>query len=185
MAKYQNRDHYQKNLKSNDFLKCFTKKFKKRYIPIRKKYKIVFWEICSLLFFRSRISILNYSYKSWILRQFEQKLDKLVIKRDVHIKSPWELQIGDNVWIGRKWIDNISMITIGSNVCISQGVQMTSGNHNYKKEDFELISSPINISSNVWIGCFSVILPGSNIPPNLIISGGSVFPKNYDSRKIL
>ena len=165
----------------------YLKKFKNRYIPIRKKYKIVIWEICSLLFFRSKISILNYSSKSWILRRFGAKIgDKLVIKRDVHIKSPWELQIGDNVWIGEKvWIDNISKITIGSNVCISQGVQMNSGNHDYKKEDFELISSPINIESNVWIGCFSVILPGSNIASNLMISGGSIFPKNYESRKIL
>ena len=130
--------------------------------------------------------ILNYSAKVWILRKFGALIgNKLIIKRDVHIKSPWKLIVGDNVWIGEKvWIDNISNISIGSNVCISQGVKMNSGNHNFKKESFDLICSPINIGSNIWIGCFSIILPGSNIPSNTIINAGGIFPKNYNSRSI-
>ena len=47
---------------------------------------------------------------------------------------------------------------------------MNSGNHNYKIESFDLICSPINIGSNIWIGCFSIILPGSNVPSNTIIT---------------
>tara|TARA_B100001248_G_C27379690_1_gene456257 strand:+ start:188 stop:688 length:501 start_codon:yes stop_codon:yes gene_type:complete len=164
----------------------YLKKFKKDNKKISSIFKILIWEICSLLFFRSKISILNYSTKVWLLRKFGASIgNKLIIKRDVHIKSPWKLTIGDNVWIGEKvWIDNISIITIGSNVCISQGVKMNSGNHNYKIESFDLICSPINIGSNIWIGCFSIILPGSNVPSNTIINAGGIFPKNYTSKSI-
>ena len=165
----------------------YLEKFIKTSKSKRLKLKIILWEIVSIFFFRSKLSLLNYSSKSWILKRFGAAIgDNLVIKRDVHIKSPWKLKIGNNVWIGEKvWIDNISKISIGSNVCISQGVRMTSGNHDYKKEEFDLILSPINIGSNIWIGCFSVILPGSKVPSNSMLSGGSIFPKNYFIREII
>jgi len=161
-------------------------KYKSSYFKIDSFYKILAWEIISILFFRSAISFLNYSTKSWILRRFGALIGKnVIIKRSLHIKCPWNLEIADNVWIGeRVWIDNISKVSIGSNVCISQGVSMTSGNHNYKKECFDLLDSPIKIGSNVWIGAFSVILPGSNIKSNIMIIAGGIFPKNYQSKLI-
>ena len=164
----------------------YLNKFKKSSKSLQIKFRIMAWEICSILFFRSKISILNYQTKAWFLKRFGALIgDKLIIKRDVHIKSPWELEIGDNVWIGEKvWIDNVSKISIGSNVCISQGVKINSGNHNYKNDEFELLYSPINIGSNIWIGCFSIILPGSNIPSNIIINAGGIYPKNYTSKII-
>ena len=57
-----------------------------------------------------------------LLKWFGAKIGKgLVLKNDVIIKSPWNLEIGDNCWIGEKvWIDNLDWVEIGSNVCISQ-----------------------------------------------------------------
>ena len=48
----------------------------------------------------------------------------------------------------------------------------------------EFVPGPINIGSNIWIGCFSIILPGSNVPSNTIINAGGIFPKNYTSKSI-
>ena len=148
--------------------------------------KTFLWEIFSITIFRSKISIINNGTKSWILKNFGASLGKnLVIRRGVHIKFPWNLEIGDNVWIGEKvWIDNFSKVSIGSNVCISQGVKICSGNHNFKKDNFESIDSPITIRSNVWIGCFAIILPGSIINHNQLIVGGGTFPTNYESKVI-
>jgi putative colanic acid biosynthesis acetyltransferase WcaF len=39
------------------------------------------------------------------------------------VKYPWNLTVGEYSWIGEgAWLDSLAPITIGSNVCISQGV---------------------------------------------------------------
>ena len=38
---------------------------------------------------------------------------------------PWRLSIGDYSWIGEDvWIDNLAMVKIGKNVCVSQGAYL-------------------------------------------------------------
>ena len=57
------------------------------------------------------------------------------------------------IWIGENvWIDNLSNIIIGKNVCVSQGAMLLSGNHNYKKTSFDLISKEILIDDGSWVG---------------------------------
>lgn len=57
-----------------------------------------------------------------LLRMFGAKIGKgLVIKNNVIIKSPWNLVVGDDCWLGENcWIDNLDKVFIGSNVCISR-----------------------------------------------------------------
>src|SRR6201996_5252894 len=66
-----------------------------------------------------------------LLRLFGAKIGKGC--RFVHplrVKAPWNLEVGDNCWFGvDAWIYNQAPIRIGSNVCISQGVFLTSGSH--------------------------------------------------------
>ena len=66
-----------------------------------------------------------------LLKMFGAKIGKgLVIKNNVIIKQPWYLTIGDDCWIGENvWIDNIDKVSIGSDVCISQGAMLLTGNH--------------------------------------------------------
>lgn len=68
-----------------------------------------------------------------LLRAFGAKIGKgLVIKNNVIIKSPWNLVVGDDCWLGEGcWIDNLDKVVIGSNVCISQGALLLTGNHDY------------------------------------------------------
>ena len=64
-----------------------------------------------------------------LLRAFGAKIGKgLVIKNNVIIKSPWNLVVGDDCWLGEScWIDNLDKVVIGSNVCISQGALLLTG----------------------------------------------------------
>ena len=139
------------------------------------KIKRGLWYLCSFVFFRS---FLPYPFfiKIVALRLFEAKVGKnVVIKPDVNIKYPWFLELGDNVWLGEGvWIDNLAFAKIGSNVCVSQGAYILTGNHDYKKTAFDLIVKPVTIEDGVWIGAKSVVCPGVTLKSHSILSVGSV-----------
>ena len=82
------------------------------------------------------------------------------------------------------WIDNLDNVVIGNNVCISQGAFLLCGNHNYKKDSFDLITKPIIVEDGVWIGAKSTVLPGVTAKSHSILSAGSVTSKNLEPYSI-
>ncbi|MEX0998940.1 MAG: WcaF family extracellular polysaccharide biosynthesis acetyltransferase [Thermodesulfobacteriota bacterium] len=140
------------------------------------------WHMMSLLFFKSSWPFPS-RFKKSLLTIFGAEIGNgVVIKPSVNIKYPWFLKIGDNVWIGEEvWIDNLADVILGNNVCLSQGAFLLTGNHNYKKETFDLITEPITIEDGVWVGAKAVICPGVKLGYHSVISVGSVVSKNTDN----
>ena len=133
------------------------------------------WYFVSAFFFVTHINP-SSSLKIRILKLFGANVGKgVVIKPRVNIKYPWKLAIGDYSWIGEDvWIDNLEEIIIGSNVCISQGAMLLTGNHNYKKSSFDLITGEISLEDGVWIGAKAVVCPGVTCKSHSILTVGSV-----------
>ncbi len=66
-------------------------------------------------------------------------------------------------------------ITIGDGCQFGQNVVIVDHDHNIRNEgDGPLISSPITIGNNVWVGADCVILRGVTIGDNAVIAAGSV-----------
>ena len=108
------------------------------------------WYFVNILFFKSSLFPI-YFLKVSLLKLFGAHLGKgVIIKPNVNIKYPWKLKLGNNVWIGENvWIDNLELVSMGNNVCISQGAVLICGNHNYKALSFDLISQPISLNDGV------------------------------------
>ena len=125
------------------------------------KVKRGIWYFTNVVFFINPLNIWSGS-KVAMLRLFGAKVGRgVIIKPGVNIKYPWNLEIGNHVWIGeRAWIDNLDNITIGDNVCVSQGAFLLCGNHHYKKPTFDLIVQPIVLEEGVWIGARAIVAPG-------------------------
>ncbi len=124
-----------------------------------------------------RCSLLPVScVRVWILRLFGASLGRgLVIKPGVRIKYPWMFQAGDNCWLGEDcWIDNLAPVTLGSNVCISQGAYLCTGNHDWSNPAFGLIVKPIDLDDGSWVGARSVLCPGARLGRAAIAAAGSV-----------
>ena len=118
--------------------------------------------------------------KLFFLRLFGAEIGKgVVIKPGVKIKFPWKLMIGENSWIGEGvWIDNLDIITIGKSVCISQGAYLFTGNHDFKKSTFNLITHPILIEDGVWIGAKAVVYGGVTCHTHSILGINAVAETN-------
>ena len=67
----------------------------------------------------------------------------------------------------RVWVDNIENVEIGNNCCISQEVYFYTGNHNYKKQNFELSAEKKLLE--IIRGSAKVYIPGVEIKENSII----------------
>jgi putative colanic acid biosynthesis acetyltransferase WcaF len=141
----------------------------------------IIWYFLNAIIFKSSFFPF-YLIKRYLLVFFGAKIGQnFVIKTNVNIKYPWNLNVGNNVWLGENvWIDNLGEVIIGDSVCISQGVYLLTGNHNYKMLNFELVVKPININSGVWIGAMSIVCPGVTMEPNSVLSVGSVL--THDSQ---
>jgi putative colanic acid biosynthesis acetyltransferase WcaF len=146
-----------------------------------KKVVCIVWYFVNVLFFISHIIPLS-GLKIWLLQLFGAKVGcGVVIKPGVNIKYPWKLVIGDYSWIGEDvWIDNLAQVTIGSNVCISQGAMLLTGNHNYKKSTFDLDVGDILLEDGVWIGAFSIVCPGVKCQSHAVLSVNSVATKKLE-----
>ncbi len=125
-------------------------------------------------------------FKVLVLRLFGAKIGKgVVIKPKVNIKYPWFLEIGDYAWIGELvWIDNLDSVKIGDHSCLSQGVLLLNGNHDYKKSTFDLIVDKIIIEEGVWIGAKSIVTQGVICGKNSVLGTGSLLSQNLPEMEI-
>ncbi len=111
-----------------------------------------------------------------LLRLFGARIGEgVVIKPSVDVKYPWHLVVADHVWIGEHvWIDNLTTVQIESNVCLSQGVYLCTGNHDWTDPHFGLLIAPIVLREGSWAGAKSILTPGSVLGVGAIAAAGSV-----------
>jgi putative colanic acid biosynthesis acetyltransferase WcaF len=147
--------------------------------------KRLLWFYVNALLFKTGL-FPSSQLKVSLLRIFGAKIgNKVVIRTGVNIKHPWLLRIGDHSWIGENvWIDNLVMVSIGSNVCISQGATLLTGSHNYKDPSFGLLTGVITLEDGVWIGAQTTVNPGLTAASHAVLTAGSVATKNLEARFI-
>jgi len=152
------------------------------YSPGGNALKRVLWYYINIFFFKSALFPF-YGFKVALLRAFGAKVGRKVeLKPCVNIKYPWNLTIGNEVWIGENvWLDSLVMITIGSNVCISQGATLLTGSHNYKKSSFDLITRSVILEDGAWIGAGVIVNLGVTIGSHAVLTSGSVATKDLDA----
>jgi len=126
------------------------------------------------------------SIKRLLLRVFGARVGRgVVIKPRVNIKYPWHLELGDHVWLGEGvWIDNLTTVRIASNVCISQGAYLLTGNHDYKKSTFPLLVSGISVEEGAWVGANAVVCPGVTIGQGAVLCVGSTLTSDAESMTV-
>jgi len=92
------------------------------------------------------------------------------------------VKIGDRVRIGLSNVI-IGPVEIGNDVILAQHVVLSGLNHGYEDIDQpihtqKVITSPIIVEEEVWIGANAIITAGTRIGKHAIIAGGSVVTKD-------
>ncbi|MEB3319777.1 MAG: WcaF family extracellular polysaccharide biosynthesis acetyltransferase [Cyanobium sp.] len=97
------------------------------------------------------------------------------IKPGLRVKFPWRLSVGEHSWLGEDvWIDNLAPVWIGSQVCLSQGAYLCTGNHDFTSPGFDLRCGAIRIGDGAWIGAMARLAPGVEIGSDAVVCLGAV-----------
>jgi putative colanic acid biosynthesis acetyltransferase WcaF len=147
--------------------------------------KQILWYLAGRFFINTYIPF-PMAVKCTVLRLFGAKIgENVTLKPKVNIKYPWFLTVGRDTWIGEQvWIDNLTMVTLGTNVCLSQGCYLLTGNHDYTKSGFDLITKPVNIENGAWMGARSIVCPGVNVGSHAVLAVNSVATRDLEAYSI-
>lgn len=157
---------------------------KNGFDPGASSFKIACWYFTSVLFFRSGLIPFSTVLVA-ILKMFGAKIGKDVrIKPCVYVHYPWKLTIGDHSWLAECRIENLAEVNIGQHVCVSQQAMLLTGNHNYKKVGFDLITQPITLENGSWIGAHAIVCPGITVKSHAVLTVASVATKDLEAYSI-
>jgi acetyltransferase-like isoleucine patch superfamily enzyme len=116
------------------------------------------------------------------------------VHSDVIIESNFHCDNGKNIFIGKNFFGNFNLtildvdrVTIGDNVLIASNVQLVTVSHPLdvkERNEWKLITAPIVIGDNVWLGAGVIVLPGVTIGENSVIGAGSVVTKDIPANTL-
>lgn len=145
------------------------------YRPGRPFAVRALWLVVEALVLRNPL-LASYGLKRWTLRLFGARIGRnVLVKPSVAVKYPWRLSVGDNSWIGeRAWLDTIADVRIGSNVCVSQGAYLCTGNHDWTDPRMGLDAREIVLEDGCWVGAFARVGPGVTVGREAVVALGAV-----------
>ena len=152
----------------------------------RAAWRAQLWWLFETLFVRPTPQYM-FGWRRLALILFGAKIGKRVLIRPgVRVTYPWNLTIGDYVWIGDDAIlYSVAEISIGSHSVVSQEAYLCAGTHDYRDVSFRFVSAPIRIAGECWIGARAFIGPGVEIGHASVIGAGSIVMKNVDDETIV
>lgn len=129
-----------------------------------------------------RVKIKSFRYNNSYLRVFLSK--NVYLNNYVILQGSGLLEIDEHSFIGSFSIIGVNeSVKIGKNVMIAQGVSIRDTDHSFDLVDTPMIfqgivTSPVIIDDDVWIGYGAVITKGLTIGRGSIIAANAVVTKN-------
>ena len=154
-------------------------------ITLRTKILIGVWYPIQHLIFKS--PFFPSKFRPGLLKIFGASIGRRVlIRRGVKVHFPWNLEIGNDCWIGEEvWFINHEKIRIGSDVCISQRSIICSGGHDYRSTSLEFAHKPIEIKDGAWVCLDAKVVAGVIIGECSVISAGEIAHKSIPDFSML
>lgn len=154
------------------------------------KIRRCIWEFCRLFLFRPFCLPPFRIWRIFILKLFGAKLKwSCNIYASTKIWAPWKLQMEDNTTLGPHVICyNQDWVIIDKNTIISQYAYLCTASHETSKLNTaydSLITAPIHIKANAWIGSKAFINFGVCIGEYAIVGATASVYKNVNNYEIV
>ena len=122
------------------------------------------WNVAWVLLYRPspRFCI---AWRRMLLRLFGAKVEKGAHPASrCRIWAPWNLTMAEHSCLANDVeCYNVAPIKLGKHATVSQYAFLCTASHDYEDPDFRLITAPIEIGDDAWVGARAFIAPGVTI----------------------
>ena len=154
-------------------------------LSVKEKFRVGIWRLLNMTLFGS-IFCPNRIKIFLLVLNGARIGSNVVLRKGLKIHFPWNLEIGDDCWIGEEvWVINHEKVTIGSDVCISQRSIICSGGHDYRSASLEYAHKPVTIKDGAWVCLDAKVLPGVTIGECSVVSAGEIVRKSLPDYSML
>lgn len=140
------------------------------------------WNAVSLFLFRPFSSNLFSPWRNFLLRCFGAKIGKGVhVYSSVRIWAPWNLVMGNYSCLAPQ-VDcyNTAVITIGSNVTVSQKSYLCASSHDIADPANPLITAPITVHDQAWIAADAFVGMGVTVGEGAVVGARACVFKDIE-----
>jgi putative colanic acid biosynthesis acetyltransferase WcaF len=144
--------------------------------------KRLVWNVVWFLFARPFPRSIGNSWKLFLLRLFGAKIHKTAnVYSSVKIYTPWNLVMKEYSCLAPE-VDcyNVDMVIIGANATVSQKTYLCTASHDITKSDNPLITAPIIIEDQSWIGADVFVGMGVTIGEGAVVGAKAAVFKNVE-----
>ena len=122
-----------------------------------------------------------------MLKLFGAKLSGMpFIHSTARIQIPWNLTMKHRACLGeRANAYSLGKIKIEEGATIAQEAYLCTGTHDFNDPSLQLITKPITVGKNSFIGARAMILPGVCIGNRAIVGAMSVVSKDVPDHQIV
>lgn len=133
------------------------------------------WLIVWAKRFLQAVPLTRILFRSVLLKLKGARVGRLVILGKAKFQGRLgNLQIGDQVSLGRCVIALHDMVVIGRCAVINDGVVLLTASHSISDPQWRHKKQPITIGDFAWIATNAVILPGVTIGRGAVVGAGAV-----------
>ncbi len=129
-----------------------------------------------------------HAMRANLLRLFGAEIPepgKVVVFPTVRVVFPWKLSLGPHSMVGpRVALYNLGHIGVRRGANISQDCCLCAGTHDYTRWSMPLVTKPIVIGENVWLGAKVFVGPGVTIGELCVVGACSVVVRDLPSRTV-
>jgi putative colanic acid biosynthesis acetyltransferase WcaF len=151
------------------------------YLGGRPRVLHMAWLLVSWIFFTTHFPWPS-TLKCALLRMFGASVGTgVVIRQDVYVHVPWNLELAESVWIGHGCVLlNFERISIGSNSALAHEVYLAAAGHDVADPHMGYLHKPINIEDSVWVATRATVLAGVTLGSGCVVQAGAVVTRDVD-----
>ena len=154
--------------------------------PLGDQLLLICWRLSWLVFCRWTPKFFN-PWRVFVLKAFGANLSGMpFIHSTARIQIPWNLTMRNRACLGEcANAYSLGKIEILERATVAQESYLCTGTHNFKDPNLQLITKPITIGKNAFIGARAMILPGVSIGDHAIVGAMSVVSKDVPDHQIV
>jgi len=126
-------------------------------------------------------------WRLFILKLFGATISGIpFVYSSVKIQIPWHLTMRHRSCLGdRSNAYSLGKIVVLEGATVAQEAYLCTGTHDFKDPSLQLITKPITIGKNSFIGARAMILPGISIGDQAIVGAMSVVSKDVPDHQVV